>query len=234
MAPDAGDFAPPLDVASVTIGVLTALEEEYAACLDVFDPDHTGTQTTRRATSGTMSCWLCRVQARYGGQHVVAISLLPDMGNNAAAIAANILLQHCPETCYLIMCGIAGAVPCPEKAEEHVRLGDIVVSSGAGVIQYDRGKQRDRRKSVPFQENSTGRERFASKILRWFMPRSATEVRDPTGQSPLAPGPLAGFEFRGCPRAPCPDLLQAVKLMHADEERLGRRGGNARLLRKTN
>ena len=93
----------------VTIGILTALEVEYAACREVFDPGRCGAERQCRATSGTFTCWLCRVADRRGGGiHVVAITLLPDMGNNAAAIAANILLQHCPKTQYLIMCGIAG------------------------------------------------------------------------------------------------------------------------------
>ena len=35
------------------------------------------------------------------------------------------------------MTGIAGGVPFPEKAEDHVRLGDIVVSDRNGVVQYD-------------------------------------------------------------------------------------------------
>lgn len=39
------------------------------------------------------------------------------------------------------MVGIAGAVPHPEKAEHHVRLGDIVVSDRGGVIQYDLVKE---------------------------------------------------------------------------------------------
>ena len=211
MASDAQDIALPLSLANVTIGILTALEEEYAACQDVFDPGRDRAEENRRATSGTMTCWLCRIRA-HGGQHIVAISLVPDMGNNAAAIAANILLQHCPEICHLIMCGIAGAVPHPEKPEDHVRLGDIVVSSGMGVIQYDRGKQRDLRKSVPPGPNSTDRGHWIARTLHWLKSWCARQ-----GDS------FAGFEFRGPPRPPCPILLHAVKLMHAEEELLGPR-----------
>ena len=178
------------DLNCVTIGVLTALEEEYAACLDVFDPDRNGGEHQRRATSGTFTCWLCRVPPRRGdGCHVVAITLLPDMGNNAAPIAANILLQHCSEVRYLIMCGIAGAVPNPDKCDDHVRLGDIVVSNGDGLIQHDRGKQRDPR-------------------------LYEADMTDAAGSTP---DPLAGFELRSPPRSPSPDLLAAVRRMHADE-----------------
>jgi len=39
------------------------------------------------------------------------------------------------------MVGIAGGIPYPEKPEEHVRLGDIVVSDAYGTVQYDYGKK---------------------------------------------------------------------------------------------
>jgi nucleoside phosphorylase len=36
-----------------------------------------------------------------------------------------------------VMVGIAGGCPNPEKVDEHVRLGDVVFSSNAGIIEYD-------------------------------------------------------------------------------------------------
>tara|TARA_R110002167_G_scaffold22388_2_gene80263 strand:- start:6828 stop:8372 length:1545 start_codon:yes stop_codon:yes gene_type:complete len=135
-------FKPDLDFPNVTIGVITALKEEYSACKEIFDPKHEGSEKSKRATSGSLRCWLCRIESKHGGEHIVAITLLPSMGNNAASIGANILLQHCDQISKVIMCGIAGGVPNPDKAEDHVRLGDIVVSNEKGIIQYDRGKQR--------------------------------------------------------------------------------------------
>lgn len=133
-----------LELSQVTIGVLTALEVEYAACREIFDPEEAGVEQHRDSTSGQLTCWLCRVTPRQGaGEHIVAISLLPEIGNNAAAIATNNLLQYCSNMRYVIMCGIAGAVPNIDNPEEHVRLGDIVVTNHVGIIQYDRGKQRD-------------------------------------------------------------------------------------------
>ena len=196
--PSTPDSSPlPLKLENVTIGVLTALEVECAACWDIFDPEHHRVEILQRATTGTLVCRLCHVNARHGGQHVVAILKLNDMGNNAAAIGGNILLQHCPKTRYLIMCGIAGAVPNPDKAEDHVRLGDIVVSNRSGIIQYDRGKQRHPQPT----QNLAG---------------NTTEQVNPTSD------PFAGFEFRGPPRPPSPDLLDAVSRMHTDEELLGK------------
>lgn len=94
------------------------------------------------------------------------------------------------------MCGIAGAVPHPCKPEDHVRLGDIVVSDGDGMVQYDRGKQRD-----------------------------PQIVASPTGNSSNEEHsePFAGFEARFPPRPPCPNLLAAVKRMRAEEMRLAPR-----------
>ncbi len=89
------DESPPGDFCDVSIGVLTALPEEYAACKLVFDPSLSGVELYKRATSGQLRCWICRIEAKNGGHHTVAITLLSDMGNNAAAIAANILFQHC-------------------------------------------------------------------------------------------------------------------------------------------
>lgn len=57
--PDETGSMPPLDLANVTIGVLAALEEEYAACLDVFDPDRSGVEVCRHGTSGELTCRLC-------------------------------------------------------------------------------------------------------------------------------------------------------------------------------
>jgi len=63
------------------------------------------------------------------------------MGNNVAAIRATRLLEHFATITFIIMTGIAGGVPHPEKADEHVRLGDIVVSDQGGVVQYDFDKE---------------------------------------------------------------------------------------------
>ena len=181
----------PLELSRVTIGILTALSEEYAACRGIFDPDGIGTERDFIANNGRLTCWVCRISARYGGQHLVAIARSPDMGNNSGAIAVSLLLQCCPNMHHVILCGIAGAVPNPQKPQDHVRLGDIVVSNRDGVIHYDFGKQRDPRGP----EHSADQECLMS--------------------------PFPGFELRSPPRAPCPHLLAAVSRMHADEELLG-------------
>ena len=59
------------------------------------------------------------------------------MGNNVAAARGTLLLQHFPKVEAIVMVGIGGGVPSPEKVDDHVRLGDVVVSDRRGVIQYD-------------------------------------------------------------------------------------------------
>lgn len=84
---------------------------------------------------------LGEIPARDGGKHTVVLGLLPAMGNNSAASRATLLLEHFPEIRSIIMVGIAGGAAHPKEPDEHVRLGDIVVSNQQGVIQYDYVKE---------------------------------------------------------------------------------------------
>ncbi|MDE1918346.1 MAG: hypothetical protein KGJ57_09240 [Sphingomonadales bacterium] len=59
------------------------------------------------------------------------------MGNNNAATTATDAMRSFPKIEHVIMCGIAGGCPNPADPAEHVRLGDIVYSSDAGIIEYD-------------------------------------------------------------------------------------------------
>lgn len=74
------------------------------------------------------------------GSHPVVVTLLPKMGTNLATAISSHLLRSFPHICDILMVGIAGGVPDPKNAENHVRLGDIVVSMDRGVIQFDLGK----------------------------------------------------------------------------------------------
>ncbi len=125
-------------LSDATFGIVCALPKELSAVRAVFDC--VADPTAVKATSGRKYA-LAEIATVDGGRCVVAIALLPEMGNNAAAIRATRLLDDCPNVVHLLMVGIAGAVPHPEKAEHHVRLGDIVVSDRGGVIQYDLVKE---------------------------------------------------------------------------------------------
>ncbi len=119
------------------IGIVTALPKEYAAMEAMLDnsQDYTapGSGAGRRYRRGA-------VPSSEGAPHTVLLALA-DMGNNVAAIRASLMLQHFPDLKHVIMVGIAGGVPHPTKVEDHVRLGDVVVSGQGGVAQYDFDKE---------------------------------------------------------------------------------------------
>lgn len=115
------------------IAVLTALPKEHAAVQALMDHpvSHTETdhQGTRHYTFGTMP-------ARNDGKHAIALAMV-GVGNNISAIATTQLLNDLPSVRTVILSGIAGGIPNPAKADDHVRLGDIVVSSEQGIVQFD-------------------------------------------------------------------------------------------------
>jgi len=115
------------------IGIITALPEEFAAVkASLLDCQYycvAGKGAGRRYIIG-------RIPSVHGGDHRIALAMC-GMGNNVAAARATLVLGHFSTIDSVIMVGIAGGVPFPQKAEQHVRLGDIVVSDKKGVVQYD-------------------------------------------------------------------------------------------------
>lgn len=127
-----------------TIGIITALPHETAAVLTVLgDPP----RVHFPGTGAGRTYWRAEVKSANDGQHQVIVAQA-DMGNNSAAIRASLLLSHFPSVESIIMCGIAGGIPSPGKPEEHVRLGDILVSNQKGVVQYDFVKRTVRKQRV--------------------------------------------------------------------------------------
>ncbi len=126
-------------LARVTFGVITALTEELAAARDIFDDP--AAMRAKRTGPGKIY-FLAELVNRFEEIHVVAIASCFEMGTGAAVYRAKQMIDDCPNLRYVIMCGIAGAVPDVNDAESHVRLGDIVVSGRGGVIQHDLGKTR--------------------------------------------------------------------------------------------
>lgn len=115
------------------LAILTALPKEYAAVKALLDHPLTHTETDHR---GTRHYTFGTVAGRGGGRHHIALTMV-GVGNNISAVATTQLLNDLPSVHTLILSGIAGGVPNAGKAEDHVRLGDIVVSSERGIIQYD-------------------------------------------------------------------------------------------------
>ncbi|NEO18363.1 MULTISPECIES: hypothetical protein [unclassified Moorena] len=119
------------------IGIITALPKEYVAVQAVFDQ---GQEEKKPGKGAGRRYWLTDVADSNGTPQIVAVTLA-DMGNNAAAMGATTMLSHYPMVQSIIMCGIAGGVPHPTKVEDHVRLGDIIVSNKKGIVQYDFDKE---------------------------------------------------------------------------------------------
>lgn len=123
---------------AATIGILTALPKECAAVRRALTGE---VRWHAEGEGGGRGYYLGEIASSQGGAHVVALALLPDMGNNSAALRAQALLHHFPSVKRIIMCGIAGGIPRPGDVEHDVRLGDIVVSNRNGVVQYDLVKE---------------------------------------------------------------------------------------------
>ncbi len=120
------------------VGIITALTEEYDAVRVMLANEK------RHDTPGPGAgheYLLGEIASLRRGTHQVVLAQTGRMGNTSAALGTSKMLIDFPSLDLIIMCGIAGGVPNPEKADEHVRLGDVVVSNGQGVIQYDFGKQ---------------------------------------------------------------------------------------------
>jgi nucleoside phosphorylase/PIN domain nuclease of toxin-antitoxin system len=110
-------------------GIITVLQEEYNAVKALLEKAGETVVGKQVYVSG-------EIPARGNGNHRLVL-VLADMGNNSATLWATRLLTDFPKITSVIMVGIAGGIPSPERSEEHVRLGDIVVSGKDGVVQYD-------------------------------------------------------------------------------------------------
>jgi|SRR5579872_1271216 len=123
--------------ASPVFGILTALPEEFAAMrLFIDHPRQDNVQGDRADyLIGTLP------SADPSMAHTVALTILGESGNDAAASACTNLLRSYRSVRCLLMVGIAAGVPDPGKPERHVRLGDIVVARG--IAQYDNVQESD-------------------------------------------------------------------------------------------
>ncbi|SFM30911.1 DEAD/DEAH box helicase [Methanolobus profundi] len=123
-----------------TIGIVTALTEEYVSMKHQIKNPQQITYSSR----GLANYDIGEISATNGGTHSLILALA-GMGNNNSTYRTTLMIERFPSIKYIIMVGIAGAVPYAEKVDDHVRLGDIVVSSEMGVIQYDLIKEDDER-----------------------------------------------------------------------------------------
>lgn len=118
-----------------TIGIITALPKEAAALLAALDAVGTTTRGGHAYDVGLAP----GIDGTHGVVHATSIG----MGNTAAAVVGTQMFGHFPNLQHIVMVGIAGMVPDPADAYRHARLGDVVVSSMKGVIEFDYRKEGD-------------------------------------------------------------------------------------------
>lgn len=124
-----------------TIGIIVALPEEFDAMRTMISSEN---RYRAQGPGGGREYLLGDILSVRKGIHQVVIAQTMDMGNTSAASRVSKMLMDFDGLDAIIMCGIAGGVPNPADSQEHVRLGDIVVSNRKGVVQYDFGKQNGR------------------------------------------------------------------------------------------
>src|SRR3984885_6127685 len=116
-----------------TVACLCPMGVELAAVegiLDQIDESLPGNRDTNGYTLGRM------------GVHNVVVAVMPEIGNNRAAVVATQLLNDFPSVRFGLLVGIGGGIP--GEDDDDIRLGDVVVSKPTstfgGVVQYDMGK----------------------------------------------------------------------------------------------
>jgi len=121
-----------------TTGIIVALTEEYDAIRLMIDNER---RHRASGSGGSREYLMGDIPSVRGGIHRIIIAQTMSMGNDSAAIRVSKMLEAFDGIDSIIMCGISGGVPNPEKPHEHVRLGDVVISDRLGVVQYDFGKE---------------------------------------------------------------------------------------------
>jgi nucleoside phosphorylase len=118
------------------IGVVVALPLECAAVLAVLDGYEA--QMPSRVDPNIYYRGVIQVAGR--GDYRLVVAQCPKMGNNGSAMVAKDLIRSFGVR-HVMMVGIAAGIPNLTDVDKHVRLGDVVVSYGAGVVQYDLAKR---------------------------------------------------------------------------------------------
>jgi nucleoside phosphorylase len=115
-----------------TIGIITAIPEEFAAVRALLDGpgEHDVDEDPAPYVLGSLPS---RDPAR---DHYAALTLLGATATNAAANGCTNLVRSFPSVVTVVMAGVAAGIPNPYRPQRHVRLGDIVVATH-GLVDYD-------------------------------------------------------------------------------------------------
>jgi nucleoside phosphorylase len=116
-----------------TVAYICPIGVELAPVEAMLDKMYQSLPTSRDKNSYTLG--------RIGAYNVV-IAVMPEIGNNSAAIVATQLLNDFTSIRFGLLVGIGGGIPGDD--EDDIRLGDVVVSKSTatfgGVVHFDRGK----------------------------------------------------------------------------------------------
>jgi hypothetical protein len=127
------DPPPLLTYDDYTVACICPMGVELAPVEAMLDEEHPSLPTSRDKNSYTFGRM---------GEHNVVIAVMPEIGNNSAAIVATQLLNDFTSIRFGLLVGIGGGIPGDD--EDDVRLGDVVVGKPGAtfgrVVQFDRGK----------------------------------------------------------------------------------------------
>lgn len=114
-----------------TIGIIAALPVEGAAMGALING-------LRRVPTDDGDPNLYRVgyldSAEPGRPHRVVLAALPQDNTRNAAVVCTDLIRTFRHVRCIVMTGVAGGVPAPDRPDHHVRLGDVVVAEG--IVDY--------------------------------------------------------------------------------------------------
>jgi nucleoside phosphorylase len=121
-------------VKQIKILLVTALPKEAAAIKATFDSHEA---VSAPGDSNLYEVGIAKVSNVQ--RHILLAT--SGMGTlNASSLTAN-ALRSFPQIEHILMVGIAGGCPNHNKPDEHVRLGDVVVSGPGGIIAHDHVKE---------------------------------------------------------------------------------------------
>lgn len=120
----------------VEVGVILAIEREAVGIQAVFGEDVHEYPFSNTIDGSPFLAWLARIIDENGREIVVAFTIQRQYGNNQSALTTTRLAYEFENLSHVILCGMAGGAPNPNKPEQDVHRGDVVVST-EGVFQYD-------------------------------------------------------------------------------------------------
>jgi nucleoside phosphorylase len=120
------------------IGIITALPIEHDAVISLLGKPRN--QRIRKQSGSFEEHTHGTLPAHNGGEHQVVVIRVGVGNNMSAAMTERLFSRFNLDEVFMV--GIAGGIPLMKAGDTDVRIGDVVISGRAGLIQYDMVKQR--------------------------------------------------------------------------------------------